>query len=253
MLKRILSAALALALGAGYASAQIVYADPTSDFRGRVSVGIEKKLAKGLHAGLDEEVRFEDGLSAFARSMTTASLSYKFGKHLRAGAGYAFIYIPDDIRHRVYADLTGRFKAGSWTFSLRERLQCTHLTREFNEYQQPRNALALRSRLKVSYQLFSKPLEPYLAVELRNTLNGAKYTDASDPTTMTYSDMYADRVRTALGLQWKINKRGSIDFYGLFDACSRRDSDATKKGVLKSITIEPAYNFTVGVAYSFAL
>ena len=253
MLKRILSVTLALALGAGYAAAQVVYADPTSDLRGRVSVGIEKKLAKGLHGGIEEELRFEDGLSAFARSMTTASLSYKFNKYLRAGAGYSFIYIPDDVRHRVYADLTGRYKAGGWTFSLRERLQCTHLTREFNEYQQPRNALALRSRLKLSYQLFAKPLVPYLSVELRNVLNGAKYTDASDPSTMTYSDLYADRVRTALGVQWKLSKRSSLDFYGLFDACSRRDSDASKKGVLKSITIEPAYNFTVGVAYSFAL
>ena len=41
------------------------------EFGGRVSLSVEKKLAKGLHLNLEEEVRFDNNLTAFNRFHTT--------------------------------------------------------------------------------------------------------------------------------------------------------------------------------------
>lgn len=239
------------------AAAQTYTEDTTFDFRARAGVSADWKVAGGLHLSAGEEIRLKDNLSSFGKSVTDIGLSYKFGKHFKIGADYTFIYGKDDLRHRADVFATGILKAGRWKFSLREKLVLTHKTGEFNVYQQPVNALDLRSRIKASYDIRHSPLEPYAFCELRNTLNAVKYSGTT-ASSMTYSDVYVNRVRTGLGLEWKLSNTGSLDFYGLFDYCYRKKYDAygpdAKKhdyGDLKSLTISPALQLTLGLAYNF--
>lgn len=260
MFRRMLLPALAglFAALAVPAAAQTYTEDTTFDLRARAGVSADWKVAGGLHLTAGEEIRFKDNISAFSKSCTDIGLSYKFGKHFKAGADYTFIYGKDDVRHRADIFATGLFKAGRWKISLREKLVLTHRTGDFNVYQQPVNALDLRSRLKAAYDIRHSPLEPYAFCELRNTLNGVKYSGTT-ASSMTYSDVYVNRVRCGLGLEWELTRTGTLDFYGLFDWCNRKKYDAygpgSRKhdyGDLKSLTYCPALQLTLGLAYKFS-
>lgn len=230
-----------------------INAPSTSDIQARVGAGVDWKICRGLHATLDEECRFKNNLGSFSRSNTELGLSYKICPWLKTGADYTFIYKPLDIRHRAGVSMTGHYKTGLWNFSLRERVQCTHLTREFNEYQKPRNSVCLKSRVKVSRACFSKPLEPYIACEFKHILNGSEYTNSLDPSTMTYTDTYLNRIRASIGTEWRISRNDYLDFYALADFVKDKKLDARKNGELKTITFEPAFVMTFGIAYRFAL
>lgn len=239
------------------AAAQTYLTEDTSyDFRARAGVSVDWKLAGGLTLSAGEELRFKDNVSSFSKSYTDIGLSYKFGKHFKAGADYTFIY-GNDIRHRADVFATGMLKAGRWKLSLREKFVLTHRTGEFNVYQQPVNALDLRSRFKAAYDIPRSHIEPYGFCEIRNTLNAVKYSGTT-AATMSYSDVYVNRVRTGLGFEWGLSRHGALDFYGLADYNYRKKYDAygpsAKKhdyGDLKSVTYCPAWNFTIGVAYRF--
>lgn len=115
--------------------------DATHDFNKRLST--EFSLGS----------RIEDGWSRYTRYDLAASLSWKALDWLKIGGGYDFIrdynaeeittkYKDDDptkyvngfnvdesfwrSKHRLFVDLTGKLRAGRFTFAIRERYQYTH-------------------------------------------------------------------------------------------------------------------------------
>lgn len=244
------------------------------EFGARVSVGVDKKIVKGFHISLDQEVRFDNNFRSFDRLQTTLGLSYKLNSYVKFGLGYSFIapYSTDnsafkDTRHRLYADVKGSVKAGNWTFSLKERFQWTYRTGDFNEYQRPRSELALKSRVTVKYN--TRVASPYLYFELRNLLNapviyanydGTQYlteagSEKGDPGWFLHSFRggYVNRYRTCLGVDVKINKHHKLDFYFLGDFVSDKVVDANAEGTkLKSYTKEHGFVGNIGLEYVFA-
>lgn len=239
-------------LTCGIAGAQMIDAEPTRDFGLRLSAGVDWKVARNLHLSLEEEARFDNNIGSFNRLNSTLGIDWKINRYLKAGAGYSFVYKPEDLRHKIGASITGHYRFGAFNFSLRETVQMTHFCKDINSYQKARNALALKSRIKVSYKARTIPLNPYLSCELRNTLNAPRYTSTA-ASSMTYADAYINRVRTRLGAEWRLNKANSIDFFGQFDYLYDKKIDAKKDGTLKTITNSPAYNFCLGLAYRFAI
>jgi len=241
---------------------------------GRVSVGLEKKIVKGLHVYLDEEARFDNNFGSFDRLHTTLGLNYKVNRYFKVGLGYALIapYSSTnsafkDLRHRLFVDATGSVWMGDWTLSLKERFQWTYRTGDFNEYQNPRSALTLKSRLTLKYRGF-KAVTPYLYFELRNYLNapvisanydGSTYlTDEGSETgeagwfLQSFKGFYINRYRGSLGLDWKINKHHNLNFYFLGDYLNDKVVDANAEGTkLKSYTRERGFMGTLGVGYVF--
>ena len=266
------------------ASAQ-VNEDVDTDFRARVSAEVDKRIIRGLHIGLSEEFRLKDNLSSVDRFYTTLGVSYKFCPYFKTSVSYTLMNLHKfdsdadswgwELRHRMALDLIGSYRIGNVKFNLRERFQLTHRTGEMNIYQNPRNELVLRSRLKVSYEFPNRPLEPYMSVEVRNTLNAVHYC-APEYTSVpgdniSYNDVYISRVRLQPGVEWKLNSRNSLDFYILADYVYEKDIDANKSGNLKKykdpygnvvtdatgdpvycIFYQPAWNFSLGVAYKYA-
>ena len=118
--------------------------------------------------------------------------------------------------HRFYVDGNLSFKSGDWRFGIKERVQFTHKDVN-NVYQNTRSWLHV----------------------------------GSNPT--PYTDTYMNRFRGGLGLEWKINKKNSLDFYGLTDYCYDKNIDTNKKGTkLKSLTYDRTLALTAGVAYKFS-
>ena len=250
---RITAIAVILSMTSVFANAQdFVYQDPEFGIAGRISVAFDQKIASGLHVALEEELRSMDGFTELDRSLTSLHISYKTCPYFKVDAGYTFMKVfgnPDDLRHRANLDFIGVYKFRQWKLSLRERFQTTTKTKEINTYQQPRTALALRSRLKASYNCRTMPLKPYASFEIRNTLNSVDF--ACLPV-VSYNDVYINRYRGSIGTEWVLDSRNLLDFYILLDYNYNIDIDATKKGKLKAVSSIPYYCTSFGVAYIFS-
>jgi len=236
-----------------------------TDFRSRTSVGADWKIAKGLHLDAAYELRASDRISRIERHQLNVGIQYSPIKYMNIGAGYYFIGRYDSgrefkPRHRLYFDLTGSYKFGAWKLSLRERIQMTHKSYDFNNYQQTPNLVELKSKLKLCYKGFIH-LEPYAYGELRNCFNGPSFTADYDESAGKYtnykfggySDAYVNRLRAAAGLEWKINSSHSIDFELIQDWCSDKAIDTNAVGTrLKSYSWEKASNTSLSIGYVFS-
>ena len=246
------------------------------EFGGRVSLSLDKRITKGLHVSLEEEVRFDNNLGSLDRLQTTVGINYKVHPNIKLGLGYAFIngYGANsksfkNPRHRLMADVTGTLHFGNWNLSLKERFQLTRRTGIFNMYQNPQNALTLKSRLKAQYKGFGK-VQPYAYFEVRNYMNAPVIAAAYDGnvyvTLDDYSEEgeagwfltgfnggYVDRLRGSLGPDIRLDKRNTLNFYILCDYLMDKQVDANAEGTkLKSYTTETGFRGWGGAGYEFA-
>ena len=245
------------------------------EFGGRVSVGLEKKIMKGLHISLEEEVRTSGGFGSLGRLQTTLGVKYKVHPNIKIGLGYMMInpYDSDSsafssMRHRFMFDVTGTLRMGDWNFSLKERFQLTHRTGDYNQYQNPANAMMLKSRIMAKYKGLEK-FEPYAFVEMRNYLNApvvvANYNGTyylTDDNARTgeagwflegFNGGYINRFRASLGMDIKFDKSNTLGIYLLADYVSDKVIDANTEGTkLKSYTKEKGFVGTIGAEYVFS-
>ena len=246
------------------------------EFGGRISFTLDKKIVRRLHVSLEEEVRFDNNFGAFDRLQSTLSLNYKIHPNIKIGAGYALIngYSSSsnafkNARHRFMIDVKGTLKYGNWNLSLKERMQLTHRTGNYNVYQNPANALMLKSRLTAKYLGFGK-VEPYAYLELRNYLNapvinaaydGINYgtvdglVQDGDPGWFLegFNGGYINRYRGSLGVDILLNRSSTLNFYFMGDYCIDKEVDANAEGtILKSYTKETGFRVWLGAGYEFS-
>ena len=257
------------------ASAQTdVALDP--EFGGRISVSVDKRITQGLHVSLEEEVRFDNNFSSLDRLQTTVGLNYKVHPNIKLGLGYALIngYGANsesfkNPRHRLMADVTGTLHLGQWNISLKERFQVTRRTGDYNIYQNPKNALTLKSRLTARYKGFGA-VQPYAYFEVRNYLNAPVIEAAFDGTNYYTLDGYSEtgepgwflkgfnggyvnRLRGSIGVDYRIDRHSTLNFYILGDYIMDKVVDANAEGTkLKSYTKETGFRGWVGARYEFA-
>lgn len=282
MVKRIILMALMPLFASAYGMAQNMELNPYDyedfDFRGRISVELDKRIVSGLHFQVSEEFRMKENMTQVDRFYTAAGLSYKPCPYFKIAGTYTFRASMAknstwNLSNRVALDLNGMYNTGNWKFSLRERVQWTGAMGEMNVYQDLRNEFCLRHRLKAAYTFRNKPVEPYLSVELRNTLNAISYTamrhESVPGDNVSYNDVYLSRVRFQPGVEWQLSRRSSLDFYLLGDYCFDKKYDANKQGDLKpldlskygassSLSSSPCYmvnrrqwHLSIGVGYLF--
>ncbi len=236
--------------------------DLETDAGGRLSVELDRKIKKGVHVMADAELRMSDNFSDIGRYQVGLGMSYKVNDWLKTQAGYVLIEDMNSSgewnpRHRLYLDLTGTLKSGQWRFSLKEKLQLTH-RRGVNAYQTTPNALSLKSRIKAEYKGFGS-ISPYAYAEFRTALNdpscSAKWdgTSYSDYSFTGYNDVYLNRVRSAVGLEWKLDKKNSLDFVAMLDYCHDKNIDTNSKGTkLKSLIYDCTLMPQIGISYKFS-
>ena len=247
------------------------------EFGGRLAVSLDKRITRGLHVSLEEEVRFDQNFSAFDRFHTTLRMTYKVHPNIKLGLGYAMIngYSSTakafkNARHRAMADVTGTLHLGEWNLSLRERFQLTHRTGDYNVYQNPANELTLKSRVMIRYKNSYGIFSPYAYVELRNYLNApvieAAYDGSVYVTMDDYSEEgesgwflkgfnggYVNRLRGSLGVDIRLDKRSTLNFYFMGDYLMDKVVDANAEGTkLKSYTKETGFRGWLGARYEFA-
>ena len=247
------------------AKGQITYSDPVTDLGARLNVGVDKKMAKGLHMEVWGEARTADNFSAVGRFDAGLGMTYKFNDIFKVGTGYVFINKLSDsgnwkMRHRVYVDGKATLDAGSWRFSLKERLQLTHKDVNTVKHQTTPNLLELKSRVKAAYRGFDM-WTPYAYLELRNVFNDpasrATWSSASqtfgDYEFLGYTHAYVNRLRGSIGTELKLDKHNAFDLYLLTDWCKDKKTDTAHEGtVLKSLTWERTLYGAVCLGYKFS-
>jgi hypothetical protein len=232
----------------------IEYADEESSTEARLRVGanFQYNPVKGLSLSLEEEARMRNNFCTFDRLYSTFDISYKVNSYFKFGGTYSFIvlyqdgrkktdYVPYwDLRHRAVAYATGSISFNRFTLSLRERFQATFRTDSlYNENEVVNPKMYLRTRLKLEYDFFSKPLKPYLSVEMFNPLNQTKYTN-----------QWIDEMQYRLGLEWRLDAFNTLEFFYMFDHSFGNDVDVKSKKDKVIITPETEYNHIIGVFYS---
>ena len=237
----------------------VIESDTTmTDLTTRLGFEINCELYRGLSLTWEEEIRFKSLSTQFDRLYSCLSLDYRVNDYFKVGVGYTFMLIWHDgkkktnyekyidLRHRVNLDLIGNYRVGQWKFTLRERPLLTIRTDNPDLLEKANPNWSLRSKLLAEYSIMGKPLKPYASIEIANTLNAPQYAKGN----------YVERIRSNLGMKWRINDRNSFDLYYNFDVGMGRDinidykaDDVTIKAVY--LTREREYTHTIGVAYIF--
>ena len=180
-----------------------------------MSADLEKKIDKKLSVSLEAGMRTRNDFKTLDRWTLDLGVAYKLTKWLKADAGYVLMdqnnhekisykssgaydtWRPSywQLKHRLYASLTGTAKLGkNFKLALRERWQYTYRPEtttqrwDFDDEaweDNIRNGKAksvLRSRLGISYDKKNALFSPYANVELYNGwgIEKVRYTVGTD-------------------------------------------------------------------------
>ncbi len=222
----------------------------------RVGADFTKKWRNGIHLGISEDARFDvyNNLTgaAFSKSYTTLTFSYSPIPYFKFDAGYVLKLMGNKdwsvynefLRHRVFMSVTGTYKTERWKLYLRERAMLEMRTDSINPLEKNQYDCMLRSRIGFEYTCFSKPLKPYAWIEVVNTLNAPEYKQKN-------GHQYIRRVRTAIGLKYRVDSRNSLNFFYRFNYGYDRDINITKKEKLVQLTEEYGFQNAIGFTYEF--
>lgn len=179
-----------------------------TDLGASLAIELEKNLSQHFSISLEEEVRLVTNEKGFDRNMLTLGLSYSFFERFKAGIAYCNIHLYNskhyfENRHRFYATLSYKQPLGDFTLSWRGRFQGTYRNENRGEYKiNPK--YVLRNKIDLEYKIFGSPWRPSISADFSNTTN--------DPT-----GNYFYRVRYQGGVNWRMNRTESMEFFFRFD------------------------------------
>lgn len=250
-----MAAVLLLIAPAAVSAQNVTHADAIdeSDVQMRVGFELNKKIRKRINISWEEELRLRNNLATVDRIHSSLGATYRVNDWFRVGAAYTFIARWHDgkkitgykkywdLRHRAHADFLFTLKSGNWQFSMRERAQFTVRTDSINVREKSRCDMTLRHRFKTEYRIYSLPLRPYVSVELSNTLNAPKL-----------AGNYLEKVRSMAGVEWRLSKGSTLEFYYRFDYVFGRDIHIGKNSGNVTITPEHGYYHILGIFYAYS-
>lgn len=212
-----------------------------------------KSFDHGLKLTLEEEIRSIPS----HRAHTTISLAYTPIEYLSMSAGYVLKLYGNQgwdnpnkfLRHRVNIDATGQVTLGQWKLSLRERLMLDARADEIDLREKNRVDYTLRSRLQASYSIPNQPLSIVAKVEMFNTLNAPVEYINSLSLSQQYGQ-YINEWRPELGLQWKVDKKNTINVAYRYNYVYSRDIDVATSGDV-ALTHAYTHKHVILLTYKF--
>ncbi|MCF0205806.1 MAG: DUF2490 domain-containing protein [Bacteroidales bacterium] len=198
------------------------------DFGAILGAEFSGDIVKGLDYGFGVELRTDDCFVHYNQMRLSAGIDYSFlKKRLKLAASFDYSLKNKESflqnRYRLNGMLTYTEKIRSFKLSLRFRYQTTFLD-DSRCYEKFNPKSYFRNRLGVEYSMFSKPLKFYATVEYFVRLYKC-------------DSRIIDNIRTVLGVNYRIDKKNSLDFY------LRADNEVQVKA--------PANIFYLGVRYNF--
>lgn len=237
------------------------------DVQARFRAILDVPLAKNLSLEWSEQVRMHNNVSDVDKILSSVGVNYKVLPWLKVGASYSLVNVRDEdfnaalganevdwkMRHLVNVDVTGSYKVGRVKLSLRERVRFNFRTDSVNKYEHPDPFITLRSRLKAAYDIRQCRWEPYAYVELYTTLNAVDAVPNFKQYNVAYKQ-YMNRLRFAVGTEFKINNYHRLDIYYRFHMNQSYDARyKANKGELKEWRHEKQNCHVFGIDYKFKL
>lgn len=197
------------------------------DFGIWTTINIEKKLNSRFSGTITEELRFMDNASMLTTAYTNISLNYKIAKGFNVSGNYRFINRrqPEgyySIRHRLFADLSYRFKTEDFSATFRTRIQ-SQFEKAFAEQRENITEWYWRNKLTLRYAI--KKYKPFTSFEVYYPLNNPQFESV-------------DNIRLAAGCAYSINKRNDIEGYYLINR--------------ELYGNNPVTSYVVGVEYTYS-
>lgn len=221
------------------------------------SLEVKKKLKYGLAVSLQEEYKMRENFSNTDKLETTLDLSWKPLSFLKGGVSYCRIDYNHpsnnnnpseywELRHRYIAYIMGSYEVGRFSLSLREKFQQTNRVGVIADENKSNPTNVLRSKFEVDYNIRKSPFTPYASVEVFYAFNEPDGIQNPPATGMVAE------IRSAIGVEYALNKRLTFDAGYLY--CSEKgwDDDVFVNGVKVGGYVRDFTNvLTVGMSYSF--
>lgn len=226
-----------------------------------VSAAVEKKFNKKAGVEFEAEFRSRNNFRTADRLSLGISADYKLLKWLKVDAGYQLLIdnniekitynaptIDDNgnevvnynnwrpsywgLRHRVFASVTGSYKIGRVSLSLRERWRFTYRPQQTttrydfdNEYWEDtevksKSVHMLRSRLKAEWDIPSCKVDPWASVEL-------------------FNDLALEKVRYSIGADYSLKKKHTFGLYYRYQDICGEDEE----GSMHSLGVSYKFKF----------
>lgn len=201
------------------------------------SITVEKKINKKIDVGTEWEFR-SNGLS-LERDRIAIQLygDYEIIKDLKIGASYTYMNVMDDYRfsvdsirmhyqnrHRTHLQLGYKISFDRFDLQFRERAQLTF--RDESERIREDGSInpnrinpdfLWRNRIKLAYNIKGLPLNPSISAESYYLFNDPEDVRvyAADGIEYRETNSYFSKLRYTLALEYRINKRNSIELFGI--------------------------------------
>jgi hypothetical protein len=172
------------------------------DFGVWLGGNINHEIFKKVDIGLGVCLRTNQNASHTDQFYTDLGIGYKFNKYIAVSGNYRWIIKDESYnqyfsRYRFYTDLKLLYPLSNFKFSTRFRLQS-----QYKQYaEKPEDKLPEyygRIKAQIYYNWPFIPFNPYVSAEWFYPLNN----DAVK---------YADQKRLTIGIEYKINKKHSVD------------------------------------------
>ena len=150
------------------------------------------------------EMRFANNFTSFDRFKLSCGINYKFLRN-RLKTGVTFDYLSKnkleyfENRYRVNLNINYTEEIRQWKLAYRARFQSTFYDEKRGTFRfNPK--IYMRNRVQVEYALFSKPVKIFLSEEFFWRLYHPE-------------KKIIDEVRTIIGVNYRIDKKNSIDIF----------------------------------------
>lgn len=176
------------------------------------TLSIQHALSKKVNFVIDQEFRLKENYQRINLFYTNIGVDYKMNKFIKISPTYRAIQKKRlegtySYRHRLMLDVTVKKKFNKFTLSERVRYQAEvqdlYTSKKGKLYEQ-----FLRFKTDLKYSATEK-ITPYFSCELRYQIHAPR---GDGP---RYDNGF-HRIRNALGLEYELNKKNSMNIYYLY-------------------------------------
>ncbi len=177
------------------------------DTRLWTGVTLKHKFTRKISASVTQQLRLNHDITDVDLLLSEAGIEYEIKKNFKVSLNYRFINKNQDTyyrkSHRLYADVSYKFKPKRFSFTLRERIQ-EEYTAIYSSERGKIPEWLLRSKLTISYDT-EKRYKPYVSTEMYYLIDNAREKGEG-----------ISRLRYGAGVEYEFNRIHALDLGVLF-------------------------------------
>jgi hypothetical protein len=179
------------------------------DSRLWTSVNIKHKFSRKTTMSFVQELRFDHDVTEVDQLFSDLGVEYEAFKNFKVALNYRFInknkFTYYEKAHRMYADVSYKYKGKRFSYTLRERIQDEYAAIFSSENGKIPEWLS-RTKLTITYNPDS-PYKPFISTEAYYLIDNAKEKGEG-----------FSRMRYSIGTDYEFNRMHSITIAGIYQS-----------------------------------